>query len=89
MFARTKTKDLSESQIHRFEVELVRAISESNETNITLSTDYGPCGILWEISNKLGIPKDYFPQKYIMDINLDRNKVAARYKYDCKWEKVV
>ena len=89
ILARSKTKDISESKIHRFEVELVRAITESNETNITLSTDYGPCGILWEISNKLGIPKSYFPEKYIMSINLDTKKSAARYKYDCEWEKVV
>ena len=88
MFARTKTSDLTKSTINKFEVNLVRAISESTENDLTLRTDYAPCGILWELAKELKISHNYFPQKFTMRINFNQNKVYVRYAHDPEWDEI-
>lgn len=88
MLARSNTPDLTESTIDKFEVNLVRAISESTEKDLTLRTDYAPCGILWDLAKKLKISHNYFPQKFIMTISFDKNKIYVRHAHCPEWDEI-
>lgn len=75
----TPTTELPEETINAFEVNLVRAILESEEEILSLRTDRGPLGALGWVANILRIPKDYFPKKYIITIDFKEKKVYERF----------
>lgn len=84
----TPKKELDDKKIKKFELELVRAISEAEEKELRITTDYGPWETLYPIAKKLEISKNYFPIKHLMVIDFNKNKIKHKNVYDSEWEEI-